>query len=398
MKNQITIIALIIISLSGFSQSIDQLGFYPYNGIMGLSSIDNFMILSNGQIVDNSTPSNPTLVSQYSFNGDGITVLIEDGFSYFGTGMTNDLFIADISNINFPLHQSWIDFTIGHGVFGMDIIDNTLFVALGNNGLICSIDVTDKSNPIMLDTLYISGGSCRDIVVENDFAFASHSGGLKIIDISNPSDMQLITSTGSGYNSIDIGDNLVFLGKSSGGIDVFDITDPTNPVPEFSIANSTGTAWDIKYSDNLIYLATNSFGLFIYEIQGNTGVEMASFYAQSQTFGVCLQDTLVLLPNLVTGVSLLRYNSSGTVSIKPVPNKNQIKIYPNPAKEFITIKKGDLDIKLFEIYDLKGELVLKQYKDVNERKIDISGLANGQYFIRFKTNNGVITEIFNKTE
>ncbi len=400
MKRITFLTTLLLVSILGFGQTIDQIGYYSKNGVMGLSSKDNYMILNHGEIIDNTTPSSPTLVSQYSFDGDGITVFVNGDYAYFGTGMTNDLFIADISNITFPIHKSSIDFTIGHGVFGMDISNNTLFVALGNNGIICSIDITDKDNLVMLDTLLIPGGQCRDVVVQNNYAFAAHGGGLKIIDISDSTNLQLVTSIGSGYNSIDINKNYVFLGKSSGGIDVFEISDPQNPSPAFSIPNSGGTAWDLKYNENHLYLATNSYGLFIYKIEDNSAMEKANFpnTGNGQSFGVCIQDSLVLLSGLVEGVAILHYDSTGTVGINSISTVNQLKVFPNPAQDFVTIENDNLLFNRIKIIDINGKLVKQIDQNNLTGKLDISDLPGGQYIFSFETADKVITQKIIKVE
>lgn len=389
MVRHFSFITLLLISTLGIGQTINQIGYYNKNGIFGLDAKANYMILSNGEIIDNTSPSLPVLISQYSFSGDGSIVMADNDYAYFGTGMTNDLFIADISNISFPLHKSSIDFTIGNGVFGMDISENTLFVALGQDGIICSIDITDKDNPIMLDTLFMSGGQCRDVVLQNNYAFAAHAGGLKIIDIANSSDLQLISSIGSGYNSIDISENLVFLGKSSGGIDVFEISDPANPLPAFSIPNTGGTAWDLRYHLNHLYLATNSEGLYIYKIEENAGVEMANFpnTGNGQSFGVCLQDSLVLLSGLINGVAILQYDSTGTVNIKTISKTRQINIFPNPAQDYVMIESGNLHLNQIKIFDINGRLLKQISPKSSSYGIDISDLPKGQYLFSFETSD-----------
>jgi len=391
MKKKILILSLSLISILGIGQTIDQLGYYNKNGITGLSSKDNFMILSNGEIVDNSDPSAPTLISAFSCP-DGHSVIVKGDYSYFGTGMSNNLFIADISNITFPIQESFIDFTIGNGVSGMDISENILFVSLGMNGIVCSIDITDNSNPIMLDTLYIAGGHCFDIKIQNDYLFAAHDGGLKIIDITNPSDLQLITSIGSFYSTIDINENQAYLGKYTGGVDVFDITDPTNPSPLFSILNSGGTALDLKYSENLLYLATNSVGLFIYKLESNAAEEMAYFQnvGNGQSFSVCLQDSLILLSGLVNGVAILQYDSTGTVGVRPLPSNEDIHLYPNPASSFVSIDNNGLPLNNIKIYDINGKLIKQIETNISNGKIDLSNLKNGEYILSFETNDKFI--------
>jgi hypothetical protein len=209
---------------SGSKGTLNEIGYYNANSLMGIACKDKYMVLSIGEIVDNTTPSSPTKIGQFTFSGDGFSILTSGDYAYFGMGMTNALLIADISNVASPVGNGSIYFTIGSGVFGMDISENTLFVALGNNGILCSIDVSDKNSPVILDTLYLTGAQTRDVVIQDNYAFVANGLGLKIIDISDVSHLQLMTSIGSGYNSIDIGDNLVFLGKSSGGVDVYDIS------------------------------------------------------------------------------------------------------------------------------------------------------------------------------
>jgi hypothetical protein len=76
MKTQVLIIGLMM-SVSCIGQTINQIGFYSVNGTFGLASKNNFMFLSDGEIVDNAIPSSPILVGQFGFNGDGMTVLID---------------------------------------------------------------------------------------------------------------------------------------------------------------------------------------------------------------------------------------------------------------------------------------------------------------------------------
>lgn len=402
MKKYLLFISLVFsFALSAIGQCIDEIGFYNRNGTFGITSIDQSMILSTGEIIDNSDPVNPTLSAQFSFSGGGSTVITDGDFAYFGTGMTNDLYIADISIISFPIAKGSIDFGIGNGVFGMGVQNETLFAALGGDGVLCSIDVSDKSNPQTLDTIYFSGGQCRDVAINGNYAFAAAGGGLKIIDITDPSIMDFITSIGSGYNSITLGDNYAFMGKSTGGVDVFDISDAANPSPAFSITNQFGTAWDLTYKDNLLYVATDFGGLFIYKIEENMAEEMATFHrdGNGQSFGVCLQDSLILLPGLVEGVSILQYDSTGFVGIHSSFEKKELAIFPNPANNFIDVSSYNFDlISEIEIFNMEGKLVYTETINETKHRIYISKLKPGEYILKVKTENKTLTKKFIKIE
>lgn len=63
--------------------------------------------------------------------------------------------------------------------------------------------------------------------------------------------------------------------------------------------------------------------------------------------------------------------------------QSKIRIYPNPAKDFIIIS-SDEKLKSAAIYDNLGRLI----KMENSDKLDISGLVKGSYLIKIKTKSG----------
>jgi hypothetical protein len=78
-------------------------------------------------------------------------------------------------------------------------------------------------------------------------------------------------------------------------------------------------------------------------------------------------------------------NKSGEIE------KEMLKIYPNPASEFIFIHTpyaGNWDVS---IYDTQGQLVKQTLVSPSEKTISLSGVTSGVYFIHFsnKTMNEV---------
>jgi hypothetical protein len=68
-----------------------------------------------------------------------------------------------------------------------------------------------------------------------------------------------------------------------------------------------------------------------------------------------------------------------------------IKIYPNPANQQLTIENPDIIIQKVQIYDLWGKL--QQQYEINNKThtFDISHLSQGMYFIKIETTQGSIT-------
>ena len=79
---------------------------------------------------------------------------------------------------------------------------------------------------------------------------------------------------------------------------------------------------------------------------------------------------------------------------------NSVTLYPNPANEYVDICVSDLNIKTMEVYNVFGK-VIRTVVEANHysplpTRINVSGLANGVYFVRVTTEKGVVTKQFVK--
>jgi len=68
-----------------------------------------------------------------------------------------------------------------------------------------------------------------------------------------------------------------------------------------------------------------------------------------------------------------------------------IVIYPNPAKDFVNIKCNN-PIKSIELFDIQGRILQTLLLDTETARLDISSRANGIYFFKITTENGVKIE------
>jgi hypothetical protein len=75
-------------------------------------------------------------------------------------------------------------------------------------------------------------------------------------------------------------------------------------------------------------------------------------------------------------------------------SEESIKIYPNPANEFIRIKTSNQDeVVLIEVYDEIGQLVKRVYE--NPSFISTTDLSEGIYFVRLtNSSNESVTKRF----
>lgn len=86
--------------------------------------------------------------------------------------------------------------------------------------------------------------------------------------------------------------------------------------------------------------------------------------------------------------------SNSSVSVPGVAKSN-LRIFPNPASDLITIVSGTDDIRRLELLDVSGKLLRvsdRVIKAGDRMDMDVSGVAAGVYFIRVQSAGGVKTE------
>ncbi|MCD4679257.1 MAG: T9SS type A sorting domain-containing protein, partial [Bacteroidales bacterium] len=141
------------------------------------------------------------------------------------------------------------------------------------------------------------------------------------------------------------------------------------------------------------YYDTNTDSLHLlgfcspYVVDHDSASDCFFVYEEITNTILCYYDTVVkssfTLPNYMT--KALFYPES-TTSLSSLRSKNDIKIYPIPAKEKLIIEIPDQGGKL-RIYNASGSLLIsKQFiSEAEKSEINISELTTGLYFIEIES-------------
>ena len=425
-----------------------------------------------------------------SFQGNGVShrdFFSMDNYLYGVCDQgTSTLQIIDISNLPNSVslvYNSDSLISTSHNLF-IDILNKKLY---STNG-----DVLDISNPTNPSFLFHMGFSFHDLYVENDTGYfnctsnglqiyemttntpqyvgsltsypqqgTNHSGwkkdntyvladenhglSLKVIDVSDLNNLQVIALFNSGVdpNSIPhnliIRDNFVYVSYYHDGLQIFDISDPYNPVKAgyydtYLPDNHNGYAgnWGVDPllpSGNILVSDVQS-GLFVLEFDYNkqsicdgdsllfdtSYINTAGFYisntfdslgysdiivvdlytnsnsSSSQNITISSGDSILLGGSFQTtggmytdtllnqfGCDSVLFTNLSIIPTSIYDVNNSICIYPNPTSKSIFIKseKGGE----FILYSVLGEKVMHQ-KISKSENINVSHLEKGTYFIR----------------
>lgn len=152
---------------------------------------------------------------------------------------------------------------------------------------------------------------------------------------------------------------------STSGSQVSDFTDTISTLNR----NETDSGW-VFYNFSLSDYSNQNIFIAFREFVGN----------------VYFEGAFISLDNVVVGPS----SSINDITAE----NNTISVYPNPAKDFITVN-SIATIKSVKVYNTVGQVVIEKLVKDNVAKIAVSELKSGVYFVATETEKGIVTKKIN---
>ncbi len=147
--------------------------------------------------------------------------------------------------------------------------------------------------------------------------------------------------------------------------------------------NSDVTSWNIQYrpqGGQLSSATSNTNSYLITDLQPETTYEI-------QVQANCGDGNLSEWSSLVTATT--------TTGIENWLDGN-VTLFPNPAKEVVNVQCTMFNVQSVEVFDVYGKLITTTNDIDNPTRINVSGLADGMYFVRVTTEKGTVTKSFVK--
>ncbi len=145
------------------------------------------------------------------------------------------------------------------------------------------------------------------------------------------------------------------------------------------------SSWNIQYRPENGQLSSATSTTNSYTISGLTGGTTYQIQVQANCGDGNLSD----------------WSSPITVTTTGITNwlENSVTLFPNPAKEVVNVQCTMNNVQLtgeLSVFDVYGKLLQIVPVTSEITQINVSGLANGLYFVRVTTEAGMVTKTFVK--
>jgi subtilase family serine protease len=289
-----------------FSEQLALVGNYAY--VVALEEFSGGGYDIKLRIVDVSDPTRPREVGQYAPTGKKVyAVIVGNSYAYVGVSGSGGsaLHVLNISNPANPQFVREITNVDDLEGDGGTVAGNRLYLVHGTKGI--SIwDISQPDNPQRLGSLD-TPGVARSVAVSGNYAFVSEGrwfdpgaekGYLRVMDVSNPANPQIVASVDVGDNNpwfplaLDSANNRLFVGLSDRSRTVvYNISNPTNPV---EVWRGEGLFGGADFSARQ-FVTSPSDGMFIvWDISGATPNRLGEHGIALQPVVAALKDNYIV--------------------------------------------------------------------------------------------------------
>ena len=245
-------------SVNELDRSFNNLG---GRGVTDLKMIGNigYSISSSGSLseIDFTDPRKPKVLNTGLAHFLAEDIIISNGHVIVKDwGFNPSIQSFALNDLSTPVSTITFNIGIETGVGEISRKGNTMYMGNSGNG-VQVIDTTDPTNLVASSTLPTSGDVYETFVVGDTLYVIDSIDFLKIYDISTSLTPILNGNIGAKYyDIIGVFTDSLYL-RSNGDIEIFDITDPLNPIFDKTIVGvlGSGISTSVYDQNNTLYIS-----------------------------------------------------------------------------------------------------------------------------------------------
>jgi hypothetical protein len=157
---------------------------------------------------------------------------------------------------------------------GVFVLGNYAYIADDSTGLLI-VDISDPSSPNIISSVKTPGYASK-VYVSNNYAYvADFDSGLQVINVTNPSNPNLEGSVAMpGFaNGVYVSGQYAYVACDTSGLQIVDISDPSNPNITKGVANSD-VASAVCVSGNYAYVADGMAGIQVVALSDTSNIHI----------------------------------------------------------------------------------------------------------------------------
>ncbi len=319
--------------------------------------------IGGGLHVLDRTANPPVRIGHVGLPGEPTQVHAQGNYAYVGARAAG-LRVVDISDPANPVEVGFYD--SGNWMEGVKAVGDVVYCADGYGGFDI-VDVSDPTSPVLLSQTPIEAFFQLDVAGDLVYC-ALASFGLKIYDVSDPAAPVLVGTFDFADPLAHItdvavsGNHLYVTNKEGPGLSVLDVSDPAAVFVAGGVSVPTN-AYSVRVTAGRAYVTTGSGGVRVFDLTDPTSpVDDGFFDTGHDGIDVDVDGPMVVVADNWDGLWMLDDASAASVEIGPVPDGRPASILdaaPNPFNPTTRLTFAlDLPAEVrITIHDARGRTV-----------------------------------------
>lgn len=365
------------------------------NGPLGVAVDSHYAYVAVGSaglaVLDITDPIHVVRIGAIMVPGTAISVAVDSNYAYVGADSVS---IINISNRSSP--QRIAAFAVGKSPIQVVHERNRLYTLIADSGT----QIVDVSNPLMPKQIGFTTFGGHRMAVQNNVAYyAGGSGGLVIVDLSDPLNPSVLSSSLGWIGGILMRDTIAYAATDK-GLTIVSIADPRNPRVLSSISTpGSRVVIDMVCSNQFLYM---SYGdVFAIDISNPYSPSIVFCYTFPFGQSIAASGKYIYVGDVPNGLYVLRNNLITAVNSERdgLPREYCMdQNYPNPFNprttiEFYSPREDYISLEVFNVIGQKIATLLDGYMHSGKHSVFFDGsvLNSGVYYYRLVTSRGSIT-------
>ena len=227
-------------------------------------------------------------------------------------------------------------------------------------------------------------GMATDVFIKDDIAYlVDGSEGLEILDVSDPSDIQELgqihNDVGSLYpRKVFVSEDVAYLAVKFNGLKLIDVSDPTNPT-KIGLYSNNCSILDVFILEDIAYVAAGENGVEILNISNPSNIVQISNYTDNYNNSWSIdfneQQNLLYVADRADGIEILDVsNRSSPIELGQLKMESAVEIVVVGNYAYISLYYG---LSIVDVSDPSNPLEIShfEYPDSIIKDVFVNGTS-----------------------